>query len=126
MRAKKVLVVDDSEIQCLLCKKVLDEFEVDCANTAPAALHIVDLFQPDVIVLDLMMPFMNGFEFLERIKSAPLHKHIPVIICSALKDYDTKEHAFELKASAYIEKPVYPDILKSTISEVLTNSIMEN
>jgi len=90
----KVLVVDDSESDRLLMKSVLegDGAEVQTANHGREAFEVLKYFSPDLIVLDLMMPEMDGITFLERLRNGPRHSQLPVVITSA-KDLTEEERS---------------------------------
>jgi CheY-like chemotaxis protein len=88
----KVLVVDDSESDRLLMKTALeaDGVEVQTAVSGRDGLELLQRFTPDVVALDLMMPEMDGFTFLERLRKNPAHEHLPVVIVTA-KDLSSED-----------------------------------
>lgn len=85
---EKILVIDDNEVICDMLYDVLNEwgFCVEKAYQGMKALPLVDEFQPDLVLLDVMLPGMNGFEICRRIKSDPEKEHIAVILLTVLRD----------------------------------------
>jgi two-component system chemotaxis response regulator CheY len=100
---KRVLVVDDDpDIRELLFTALEDEgFEVVPAGNGQEALAIIKTFRPDVIVLDLMMPVMDGWQFAAELRSRD--EDIPLVLLSAARDL--RSHAKALSAADIIEKP---------------------
>lgn len=100
---KRVLVVDDDpDIRELLFTALEDEgFEVVPAGNGQEALAIIKTFRPDVIVLDLMMPVMDGWQFAAELRNR--EEDIPIVLLSAARDLRT--HAKALSAAEIIEKP---------------------
>ena len=100
---KRVLVVDDDpDIRELLFTALEDEgFEVVPAGNGQEALAIIETFRPDVIVLDLMMPVMDGWQFAAELRARD--EDIPIVLLSAARDLRT--HAKALSAAEIIEKP---------------------
>lgn len=100
---KRVLVVDDDpDIRELLFTALEDEgFEVVPAGNGQEALAIIKTFRPDVIILDLMMPVMDGWQFAAELRA--LDEDIPLVLLSAARDLRT--HAEALSAAEIIEKP---------------------
>jgi two-component system chemotaxis response regulator CheY len=100
---KRVLVVDDDpDIRELLFTALEDEgFEVVPAGNGQEALAIIATFRPDVIVLDLMMPVMDGWQFAREMRARD--EDIPIVLLSAARDLGT--HAKALSAADIIEKP---------------------
>ena len=106
MAGKRVLVVDDDpDIRELLFTALEDEgFEVVPAGNGQEALSIIKTFRPDVIVLDLMMPVMDGWQFANELRARDEgDEEIPIVLLSAARDLKT--HAKALAAADIIEKP---------------------
>ena len=82
----RVLVVDDivANVKLLEAKLRAEYFEVVTAMNGPAALEIIQSEKPDIVLLDVMMPGMDGIEVCRRIKGNPQHNHIPVVMVTAL------------------------------------------
>ena len=119
MPTRKVLVVDDEDDVRLFLEDFLSErdLRVQSAHNGEAALKKVDEMMPDVVLLDIMMPGMNGIECLRRIKLK--HPQINVIMLTALKDEDNVEKARKLGAHDYIVKPFSLDYLEQELTKLL-------
>lgn len=104
----KVLIVDDSTTNVVLLEAILEDegYEVFKALGANEAKKIIALENINVVLLDILMPKISGFEFLQDLKSNERTRDIPVIIISAVNDDETREKASELGAAEFIEKPI--------------------
>lgn len=116
-KRKKILLIDDSSVNNLLLQNILEDegFEVQTAFSGREGLEKIDFDKPDLVVLDIMMPRMDGFEVLKKIISNPETKKIPVIMLTAKKDSKDEELAREIGAVDYMTKPV--DI-KNTLQRI--------
>ena len=104
---KKVVVVDDDDdMRELMCMLLRDRYEVSDANDGDKGLEVVRKVRPDVIVLDLLMPVMHGFEVCQRLRADPELKDIKILISSS-KSYahDVRTAVEETGADGYIVKP---------------------
>lgn len=105
-RQKTVMVVDDTEMNIdILVEALQDEYELMIAINGVEALELLEDQTPDLILLDIMMPELDGYEVLQRIKESPKLEHIPVILLSAITDSDSKTKGFSLGAVDYVTKP---------------------
>lgn len=106
----KVLVVDDllENLRLLANLLIEDGYEVKRSPDGAMALSNVPRFNPDVILLDIMMPEMDGYTVCQRLKADPNTRDIPVIFLSALDLTFDKIKAFEVGAADYIHKPFHP------------------
>lgn len=114
----KVLIIEDSMIIRTLVKTILQKdsnFEFYEAKNGKIGYERTLEILPDVILLDIMMPEMNGYEVCELLKKNKFTKEIPIIIISALDEIENKEKGFELGAVDYIIKPVEPQELVARI-----------
>ena len=102
-----ILVVDDTQQNVQILSQMLrqENYTVFAAFDGADALRLLEKRTPDLILLDVMMPGMNGFEVCEKIKSNPETSFIPVIFLSALSDTESKIHAFDAGGVDYITKP---------------------
>jgi len=101
-----VLVVDDTETNIDILVAALDsEYDVSVAMDGESALEIVNTDQPDLILLDIMMPDIDGYEVCRRLKSEPNTSDIPIIFITAMNEIENKTRGFELGAVDYITKP---------------------
>lgn len=103
----RVLVVDDDEQnRTLLSEKLLlDGYDVERASNGLEALAKVSAFAPDLVLMDVMMPVMDGYEALRRLKSNEATRYIPVIILTGRAEIDDKVQGLEAGAEDYINKP---------------------
>ncbi|MEM7384616.1 MAG: response regulator [Verrucomicrobiota bacterium] len=103
-----VLVVDDEDSNLHLMEVILSTYgyDVNLAKTGQAALDVVPEIRPDVILLDVMMPGMDGMEVCRRLKEDPDTRHIPIIIVSALTDRTNHIRGIDAGANDFITKPV--------------------
>ena len=119
--SSRILVVDDMETNRELLSRRLsrDGHSVSTANGGQLALELVGKTEFDLILLDLMMPDINGFEVLRRLKDDPAVRHIPVIMISALDEIDSIVRCIEAGAEDYIPKPFDPVLLGARIDASL-------
>ncbi len=113
----KILVVDDIPLNVLLVKKMLQPlgFETSEAEDGVVAMEKIAAQKPDLVLLDLMMPRMDGFEVLRRLRANADTKSIPVIILSALNSNDDVARGIAMGAEDYITKPIIMDRLQSSV-----------
>ncbi len=104
----KILIVDDNQANCeLLDAYLVDvECEIDFAYDGQAALDKVAEFKPDLILLDVMMPKLNGFEVCEKIKSDEKTRNIMVLMVTALNELGDIERAVNAGTNDFVSKPV--------------------
>jgi len=122
---KRILMVEDAREMRVLVKRLIEKktkWEFFEAEDGKKALEIVSKFKPDVIVLDAMMPEMDGFEFLKILRNDLSNAMIPVIMLTAMKEVDTEVKGFELGADDFVGKPFNAKILFARIKRLLTRS----
>lgn len=118
-RVKKstVLIVDDIPTNIEVLAGVLkDEYAIKVAISGKKALEIADAFHIDLILLDIMMPVMDGFETCRQLKANPKTAHIPIIFLSARDGTEDVVAGLRLGAVDYVSKPADPTILKARLS----------
>jgi two-component system response regulator MprA len=125
MSGKRVLIVDDDEDMQALLQTVLEnqEYEVITAEDGLAALQELEKSTPDLILLDLMMPRMDGYAFTEELRQRGLQSSIPIIVISA--DVNAKQNSEQLGANSYISKPFDVRDLLGEISHFMEYLIPE-
>lgn len=118
---KKILVVEDEPpILAMLQERLLaEDFDVITAVDGKEALAQVEKGKPDLILLDVMLPKINGYEVLERLKKDKKTAHIPVVMLTALSQPKNVEIAIRLYADKYLTKPIEPAVLVSEIKKTL-------
>ena len=116
-----LLVVDDNEMNRDLLGRRLQRqgYRVTMAVDGRQALEFIAQESFDLVLLDIMLPVMNGYQVLEHLKADQSLSHIPVIITTALDESDGKAKCMELGAEDYLTKPFNPVILKSRIADCL-------
>lgn len=111
-----ILVVDDTKENIDVLSGILrQDYRVKFATSGIMALNLVDKSKPDLILLDIMMPEMDGYTVCQRLKRNPLTKSIPVIFVTAKDDELDEAYGFEVGAVDYITKPVSPTIVKARV-----------
>ena len=120
-RKPVLLAVDDvPENLALLSALLREDYKVKVATSGAAALNIVMNDPPDLILLDVMMPEMDGYEVCRRLKEQPRFRDIPVIFLTAQSDTADEQRGFDLGAVDYIRKPVSPPIVQARVKTHLT------
>lgn len=117
----RVLVVDDipANLRLLEAKLRAEYFEVALAASGPEALALTAAWAPDVILLDVMMPGMDGYEVCRRLKSQPATAHIPVVMVTALTEQSERVRGLEVGADDFISKPVDTALLFARLRALL-------
>lgn len=115
-----ILVVDDDSANLMLAQKILGkEYRIAAANSGMAAFRYLEKNKPDLILLDINMPGMNGFEAMEKLKESEAYSSIPVIFLTADKSVETETKCFQVGAVDFVGKPFVPDILISRVRRTL-------
>ena len=121
MAKKKILVIDDEKsIRFIIERTLKQEFDVISMSNGQEGLSYLEAGNfPDMIICDLVMPELNGFEFLERIKTSGFFDDIPVMILSGREWSQDKIKCFELGAEDYVVKPFNPSEVVARIKRRL-------
>jgi CheY-like chemotaxis protein len=103
-----VLIVDDERPNRELLQIMLEPegYELSVATSGEEALASVARHAPDLVVLDIMMPGMNGYVVMSRLKANPATRHIPVLVLSSLDDQNSRAHGAGAGADGFLSKPV--------------------
>ena len=117
----RILIVDDTplNLKLLAAKLTRDYYIVTTAENGPDALAKIDLDPPDIVLLDVMMPEMDGFEVCRRIKADPQSAHIPVVMLTALSDVTDRVTGLEAGADDFLTKPINDVALMSRVRSLL-------
>lgn len=123
-----VLIVEDSPTQALYLQMLLDQQNLRTlmASNGPAGIELAHLAQPDLIILDMEMPEMNGDEVLRLLKAEPGLCHIPVVMVSALDAIDRIAYCIELGAEDYLPKPFNEVLLWARVTACLEKKRMRD
>ena len=123
MPTATILIVDDEPTNLSLLTHLLrSEYHVRAANSGESALRAAASEpRPDLILLDVMMPGMDGYEVLTRLRENPATKHIPVIFLTALAEEEDEEHGLLAGAADYITKPIKPAVVQARVRTQLEN-----
>lgn len=123
-----VLIVDDNKINRQVLSQYLEQLGLDIttAEDGLEALKKLSEQSYDLILLDIIMPKMDGYEVLKFLKQGDLYHHIPVIVISALDDIESLVKAIELGAEDYLAKPFNPVLLKARIESTLEKKRLRN
>jgi len=126
-----VLVVDDTLDNIILANEILkNEYRIRAAINGEIALEVAQKSPPDIILMDVMMPVMNGYETCRRLKENETTKNIPILFLTAKADEEDESKGLSLGAADYIVKPVSPPILAARIKTHLmlkqSRDILEN
>ena len=109
---KKLLAVDDEPNNLQVLRQILRErYQLIFAPNGEKAIEAAALHQPDLILLDIMMPDMNGYQVCARLKENPATRDIPVIFVTAMSEVEDEARGFDVGAVDYIQKPVSASIL---------------
>ncbi|MBI5580776.1 MAG: response regulator [Deltaproteobacteria bacterium] len=117
LEAPKVLMVDDNTANLQVLRENLDGlgYKLLIAKNGRTALDIVAKARPDLVLLDIMMPEMDGYEVCRKLKSAEETRHIPVIFLTAMADSEDEAKGLALGAVDYITKPINPELVRARV-----------
>jgi CheY-like chemotaxis protein len=115
-----ILIIDDSAINIRVVSNIIQPLgcKIFAAKSGPQALNLLTSFKPSLIILDVKMPEMDGFECCKRIKSITSRTDIPIIFLSGSHDEADQLQASNLGAKAYITKPFCADELIDTVKRL--------
>jgi DNA-binding response OmpR family regulator len=118
---KRILVIDDDPVQIRLLEKRLGEsgYAVSTATEAAEGLQAAMDEYPDLIILDVMMPIINGYNLCQLLKNDKKHKNIPIVMLTSRDKEKDKEIGHDVGADAYLIKPVDMPVLLTKIQEFL-------
>jgi two-component system sensor histidine kinase/response regulator len=116
--AARILVVDDQPANLRVVGMLLSRqgYQVVTADSGPKALEICETDPPDLVLLDMMMPGMDGFQVLEEMRAGAAPPSVPVVFVTAAQDRDLLLRAFDAGAVDYVTKPFLPEELLARVS----------
>lgn len=119
--AGRILVVDDVPGNVILARTALerDGYSVSSAGGGEEALDAVALEQPDLILMDVVMPRLSGFEVCRRLKSQQSTRLIPIVLVTALRDSEDRIHGFEVGADDFLSKPINAPELRARVRSLI-------
>lgn len=117
----KILVVDDEDTMRMLITETLalEDYEVSEATNGKLALELIKKDKPDVILLDLMMPEMDGYQVISKLKEQGIVDDFKIVILTAKGQQEEKEAALEQGADHFLSKPFSPMQLLDLVEEIL-------
>lgn len=116
-KRENILIIDDSAVQADMLRSILKEdYEITVANTAEEGLRLARAGDFSLVLLDVIMPGMDGFQLLKALQEEVITQHIPVILITSLGDTEHEERGLILGAVDYISKPYHPHIVKARIN----------
>lgn len=117
---KKILIVDDDNMNCILAKHALvQEYELAMAYSGTEALEYLEEDLPDLILMDIEMPEMDGKEAVKRIKEKDEWKSIPIVFLTADSNPMTEAECLSFGADDFITKPFVPEVMRSRVGKIL-------
>ena len=128
-KSAKIMIVDDEPIIIKVTRKYLQAEGYEqfvTTSDSPGALDLIRQERPDVVLLDIMMPEVDGLTILENLRRDPELQFIPVIILTASSDRDTKLKALKLGATDFLAKPLDPNDLTARLRNVLTVKVYQD
>ena len=115
-----ILVVDDDKNNLMLAQKIFGKkYRIAAATSGMAAFKYLEKKIPDLVLLDINMPGMDGFEVMERLQNDEIYKQIPVIFLTADDDSETETRCFRAGAHDFVRKPFVADVALSRINRIL-------
>jgi CheY-like chemotaxis protein len=118
---KTILVVDDTEANIDILISILgDQYDVSVAMDGESALEIAQEEPPDLVLLDIMMPGMDGYEVCRRLRADEKTKEIPIVFVTAKGEINDKLDGYDVGANDFITKPIDPVFVLKTVKKHLT------
>lgn len=121
MSASAILVIDDERAFCDVVAEILraDGFDVRKAYNAVQGLKLLESFHPGLILMDIMMPDLDGISLIRKLRADGAHASIPIIVTSAKFMPQDRDEALEAGANAYLTKPFSADDLRKAIGSLI-------
>lgn len=117
---KTILVIDDSKFNLAMARDLLiDDYNVELIDTGRKALEYLEEHEPSLILLDIQMPEMSGYEVMEKLREHEKWSKIPVVFLTADRGEGTEAKCFDLGAADYIGKPFVPQVMKRRVTRII-------
>jgi PleD family two-component response regulator len=118
LSAYTVLLADDIELNLVMLRKMLSRynFKVVTALNGREVLERMSEYKPSLLILDLMMPVLNGYEVISKVRETPEYSSMRIVVMSALNTNDSVERSLSLGANDFIPKPILMERLYDTVS----------
>ncbi|MDB9373823.1 response regulator [Nodularia sphaerocarpa] len=122
-----ILIVDDEKFIRMQLRLALERegYEIAEAENGREALNLVEQLHPDIILLDAIMPDMDGFECCNRLQSVEFSQHTPVLMITGLDDQESVDRAFEVGAIDFVTKPIHWPVLRQRVKLLISQSQVE-
>lgn len=119
-KIRKILIVDDEKINIMsLAYSLRPDYEIIVATDGVTALEVAEKHIPDLILLDIIMPEMNGFEVITKLKESEITKDIPVIFVTGIRKAEDEKKGYSLGAVDYIVKPYDASVIRKKIESCI-------
>jgi putative two-component system response regulator len=119
-----VCIVDDEPINIKVLSSILEEdYNICVATSGSEALALIRERHPDIVLLDIVMPEMDGFEVCKALKSDDATADIPVVFITAMTDLGSESNAFEKGAEDFIAKPFSPSVVMARVARIIQNAL---
>ena len=118
---KHILVVDDNDLNRMLISKILEleGYQVTLAGNGIAAIEAVTNAMPDLAILDVMMPDMDGYELCRKLRQPPINAKIPIVMLTAMSSEEERKLALAAGANDIWSKPFDFDVFRKSVGELL-------
>jgi CheY-like chemotaxis protein len=117
----RILVVDDNDLNLSLIAKILEleSYQVTLARNGTEAIQAVTRAMPDLAILDVMMPDMDGYELCQKLRQPPLNARMPIVMLTAMTSEEEKRLALAAGANDIWSKPFDMDVFRKSVGELL-------
>lgn len=120
--AKTILIIDDNKDICTLVKSILgDSYTVLAANSGAQGIRLAHKLIPNLIICDVMMPGMDGYQVCKSLKGDSLTSHIPVLLLTACSQDEQRVEGYDCGADAFMTKPFDPSVLEARCNSLIAN-----
>lgn len=118
---KHILVVDDNDLNRMLISKILEleSYQVTLAGNGTQAIEAVTNAMPDLAILDVMMPDIDGYELCRKLRQPPINAKIPIVMLTAMSSEEEKQLAMAAGANDIWSKPFDFDVFRKSVGELL-------